>query len=925
MPGNRFTIGLVASMALAASLARGMTIVAPPDPGQLALESEAVLLVKAGASSVEQRGALLYTRTVLEVIDPLRGFPAPGDTIEIEVPGGELDGTGFAVAGAPRFDPGEVYLVFVDLGSRGAWQPRLMADSVMRRDVDLEGRPILMPVDEAAGIGRLALDGGPANPVMMPAYETAFLDHLRDVIAGVARWAPSRVRVPIDLMPPVTKAAPTGCAFIEWDGRNIRWRLFDTGGSLAMYAEDTADASISGGGYTEVQQALASWNAVPGTNLSVLYGGTKDVGTSWCSTGNPPSGADTVVFNDPCDDITDLTGCSGTLAFGGPWFGSTHTYDGDTWYTATSWFVVVNDGAGCLGSTNYRRMLAHEMGHGLGFGHVSDPGALMYFECCNDHNALDVQCTQYTYPESGTPPATSTPTPPPAGSPTVTPTRTPTVGISTPTRTPTRTPTSPPVWTPTPTRTRTPTRTPTPFRSPTPTPPALPETITVPVVAHVDGDGGTPWRSDVSITNREGVPIEVKLRYQPDADTTLSRRYTLQAFQTLLFEDIVQTAFGAGDGRGPIRVETVGTDVVEPAVASRTVAERSFGTYGQGMPAVVRPRAGTFYLPGVRHDAAYRSNVAVTATTTGALAASFVLYRGNAGPVAGGVTRTLAAGEQRQWSLDQLFPGHAWSGEPMTVEVRLSRPGVAYTSVVDNASTDAVTYLGTEPAHEWLVPAVAHTPGKDGTFWRSDVTIANPGTNDANVDLEYLPEKADNSAGGMLRPRLRIRSGATYRFEDVVRDQFGVEDGKGVLHISSSRPVVVTSRAWTAGPNGGTTGHGLGAVVEDALGRSSTVLPGIRVRDGFRTNVGVVTGENWASVRLRLRDQDGSEHADMFVNVPARSMRQWSLESLFGDAQLKKLDPTGSLEVESDADFIAYVVVIDGSSQDPVFFLPTRD
>jgi hypothetical protein len=315
--------------------------------------------------------------------------------------------------------------------------------------------------------------------------------------------------------------------------------------------------------------------------------------------------------------------------------------------------------------------------------------------------------------------------------------------------------------------------------------------------------------------------------------------------------------------------------------------------------------------------------VAVTATEEDPVVAGFALYRGVRGRVAGGVTRSIGAGEQRQWSLDQLFPGHARAGEPMTVEVVLSRPGVAYASVVDNASTDAVTYLGTQPAYEWVVPAVAHTPGKGGTFWSSDVTVANPGANDADIDLEYLPEKVDNSRGGMTRPGLRLRAGFTYCFEDVVRDEFGVEDGKGVLRVTSSQPIVVTSRAWTTGPNGGTTGHGLHTIARQSLARDVTVLPGVRVRDGFRTNVGVVTGETWASVRLRLRDHNGIEHADTYVSVPARSMRQWSVDGLFGAAHVKNLDPTGSLVVDSDADFFAYLVVIDGSSQDPVFFLPT--
>jgi hypothetical protein len=49
------------------------------------------------------------------------------------------------------------------------------------------------------------------------------------------------------------------------------------------------------------------------------------------------------------------------------------------------------------------------------------------------------------------------------------------------------------------------------------------------------------------------------------------------------------------------------------------------------------------------------------------------------------------------------------------------------------------------------------------------------------------------------------------------------------------------------------------------------------------------------------------------------------VESLFGPAHVKNLDPTGALVVDSDADFFAYLVVIDGSSQDPVFFLPAQN
>ncbi len=88
---------------------------------------------------------------------------------------------------------------------------------------------------------------------------------------------------------------------------------------------------------------------------------------------------------------------------------STYSFDDQQWHEAVQWFVVVNNGTGdCLSSTTYELMLTHELGHGLGFGHVADSNALMYANCCNPHNSLDNACAQYLYPL-----AASTPTPTP--------------------------------------------------------------------------------------------------------------------------------------------------------------------------------------------------------------------------------------------------------------------------------------------------------------------------------------------------------------------------------------------------------------------------------------------------------------------------------------------------------------------------------
>lgn len=445
--------------------------------------------------------------------------------------------------------------------------------------------------------------------------------------------------------------------------------------------------------------------------------------------------------------------------------------------------------------------------------------------------------------------------------------------------------------------------------------------VTVPVVARVTGLDGTVWRSDLSLTNREDVPIDVLLRYQPTRDSVLTQTLTLASFQTMLFQDPVKELFGAG-GRGAVRIETLTRDVVEPAVASRTIAERESGNLGQGISGVVNPQPDTCCLAGLQHGESFRSNIAVTAGADSDVSATFILYTGDAKPVAESAEHIVPAGQQRQWSFEKLFPDYPVLTGPATVSARLSSSAIVYVSIVDNISTDGVTILGRVPQTSWVVPVVARAPGKNDTYWTSDVAIANVSPSYADLSLEYLPENTDNMDGGIVKDRIRLRPGQLVYYTDVVDDLFGVEEGKGTLRIESTAKIVASSRVSTPASGGGTIGHGVQTVTPAALNRETKVLSGVRLRQGFRTNVGVVTGEHPASVRLRLFDHDGVLQGETYVDVPGRSMAQWSVDTLFGKALLEKPDPAGGLVVDADTDFFAYLVTIDNSSQDPVLFLP---
>ena len=114
---------------LGAPFSGATTIIPAADPGELALDSQAVFLARAGGSTVQHRSGHLSTVTELEVLSVVKGALRAGDRVEIATPGGERDGIGWAVAGSPNLAPDQVYLFFADLDERGFWQPRLLADS----------------------------------------------------------------------------------------------------------------------------------------------------------------------------------------------------------------------------------------------------------------------------------------------------------------------------------------------------------------------------------------------------------------------------------------------------------------------------------------------------------------------------------------------------------------------------------------------------------------------------------------------------------------------------------------------------------------------------------------------------------------------------------------------------------------------------
>ncbi|MEP0775528.1 MAG: hypothetical protein HRF46_14360 [Acidobacteriota bacterium] len=95
-----------------------------------------------------------------------------------------------------------------------------------------------------------------------------------------------------------------------------------------------------------------------------------------------------------------------------------------------------------------------------------------------------------------------------------------------------------------------------------------------------------------------------------------------------------------------------------------------------------------------------------------------------------------------------------------------------------------------------LFPGVARSPGTNGTLWRSDGVLHNPGVGAQTVTLELVPRGGSTVSA---RTTLQLQPGETRTIPSVY-DLLGAGDGAGVLRVSGD--VAAWFRSYNQGPHG---------------------------------------------------------------------------------------------------------------------------
>ena len=451
----------------------------------------------------------------------------------------------------------------------------------------------------------------------------------------------------------------------------------------------------------------------------------------------------------------------------------------------------------------------------------------------------------------------------------------------------------------------------------------------LPVVAHLNGQNGSKWRSDLQIynTDPQNGPIAMTFEFK-GGSTSFTKSLVLDA-STKVFEDFLSVLVA------PFTLDDAGTVIVRGSSFSPpqmwtktyTVDAANIGTFGQFIPAIridsSQPSAdqpGATIVPGLEISNRFRTNLGlvnpsaqpVTATVTASDDSMVGLVIGQFQVTIGGFALTQIG------DLATRIPGlDKAKSFTLRVSTEAQAPIVVYGSMIDQRSNDPVYVEGvhssTRESAEMktqIIPGTGHLVQANGT-WRSDVVVYNDDPGAIKFDVSYF----DSTGAKVAEAKEQVlAAGAFIRVEDVLRwpmldkvpaDSFGLvkidTTSQGVVRY----PIVVERTYKDRGPMG-TFGQGIPAIpasTPNARIDAPGFIPGVRSDTSYYTNLGLIAvGDVPSRVKVSLLDSATGlvvgEWENVVENVPSPISPNVSMIVTNMVRQLSATATQGTLKVE---------------------------
>ena len=464
--------------------------------------------------------------------------------------------------------------------------------------------------------------------------------------------------------------------------------------------------------------------------------------------------------------------------------------------------------------------------------------------------------------------------------------------------------------------------------------PVTPNTWFLPSSARAAGQGGSFYTTDLTVANRTAPDATVTFKFlghDVDGRNGVEQTLSIGAGQAVTLGDVLGNVFGVFSGYGAIRVSSQAASL--NILGQTSTPGPSGGTFGQSVPAAAQADLVTAAAPrsiaGIREDASFRTNLILANATDAALSVAVTLVSADGTQLAAGAYTLLPLGMTQ---VTQVVRDLGITADVRTARLLLFTPTsggafAAYASVIDRTTNDPRTLLpaAVDQTGPWILPSSARAAGQGGSFYTTDLTIANRGGADATATLKFLGHDADGRGGA--EQTFSLGAGRTATYFDVLGSVFGVSSGYGAIRISSSSASLdVLGQTSTPGPSGGTFGQSVpaanpGTLVTQSVPRS---IAAVREDGSFRTNL-VLANATEASlvVDAMLVSGTGVTLASGSYSLPPLGMTQVTqvVRDLGVAANLQNGQLLLSTATPGGA-FAAYASVIDRTTNDPRTLLP---
>jgi hypothetical protein len=463
---------------------------------------------------------------------------------------------------------------------------------------------------------------------------------------------------------------------------------------------------------------------------------------------------------------------------------------------------------------------------------------------------------------------------------------------------------------------------------------SLNQRLVIPGAARTDGINRSRWRTDLVMRNPDSGPLTVSVRFLPNsaASSPVSDAAVTLAPGAILTEsDVLSSLFHLDAGSGALLLTPQAGRSLE--ATSRTYTTATAGSYGMSVGAVdVFAGIGAGFpvsFAGGLLGSGFRTNLIATDVSGRGAQATLTLSADTGDPAVGdGSFQTSPWGQSQIDDLASTLGAPSWRSGSLLVTPR-SGAAVVGVIAIDNATNDPV-YLPPDIAATVVrtIPAIVHAGGANGSAYRSDLYLFNPANDTRTVRLlakSWSSSDAEQTLVLTLLPfeSRTIRDALLTAFGQtgIARLRFVTDGGMDV-----SGGVRVTSRAYTAGPAGGSYGLLMPALnsFQSAGGGESLEILLPAGGSGFRTNLALVelttafvSGEP-VSVHVEVFDEHGVRLDQFDTPVPLTGGVQ--IDDLFHGRGLGDGPPAGVIRISPSAGLVAaYATIIDNGTNDPMY------